>query len=87
MNKQKTLRLEDSSTDADLIHRVLIKGNLEFERLLIFTKEEYLRALNTFKPDIILCDHSLPYFKSYHALEILEDPNINTLYINHCKCI
>ena len=71
MTKLKILHLEDSSSDAELVHRVLKKGNFEFERLLVATKSEFLKALITFAPDIILGDHSLPSFNSHEALEIL----------------
>ncbi|MEJ7559297.1 MAG: PAS domain S-box protein [Pedobacter sp.] len=81
MDNLRILHLEDSCSDADLIHRVLKKGNLEFETLLIGTKKEYLRALITFGPDIILCDHSLPSFNSYEALEILKDSYLDVPFI------
>ena len=81
MDKLRILHLEDSSSDAELVHRVLKKGNLEFERLLIDTKTEFLKALVTFTPDIVLCDHSLPSFNSYEALEILEEADLNIPFI------
>jgi PAS domain S-box-containing protein len=81
MDKLRILHLEDSSSDAELVHRVLKKGNLEFERLLIDSKPEYLKALIAFAPDIVLCDHSLPSFNSYEALEILEEANLNIPFI------
>ncbi|MEJ7558461.1 MAG: PAS domain S-box protein [Pedobacter sp.] len=81
MHKLRILHLEDSSSDAELVQRVLKKGNLEFERLLIDTKTEYLKALSTFVPDIVLCDHSLPSFNSFEALEILEEAELNIPFI------
>jgi hypothetical protein len=54
MNKLRILHLEDSSSDAELVHRVLKKGNFEFERLLVDTKAGFVSALMVFEPDIIL---------------------------------
>lgn len=81
MTKLKILHLEDSSSDAELVHRVLKKGNFEFERLLVDTKPEFLKALTTFAPDIVLCDHALPSFNSHEALEISKDAKLNIPFI------
>jgi PAS domain S-box-containing protein len=68
--KFKVLHLEDIATDAELAARELRKSHINFEQLVIDTEEEYLDALLNFKPDIILCDHSLPAFNSVQALRI-----------------
>ncbi|HEY0053829.1 MAG TPA: PAS domain-containing protein [Pedobacter sp.] len=81
MKHLKILHLEDSSSDAELVLRVLKKTDFEFERLLICEKSQYLEAFKTFNPDIILCDHSLPSFNSYEALEILKESNVRIPFI------
>jgi CheY-like chemotaxis protein len=60
----RILHIEDVTSDAELIERTLRKSGIEFEKLLVETKEEYVRALHEFIPDIILSDHSLPAFNS-----------------------
>jgi PleD family two-component response regulator len=54
----KILMLEDNTTDAEIVQRMLLKGNLFFEFRLAIDKETYLEALDKFQPDIILSDHS-----------------------------
>ncbi len=66
----KILILEDSPVDAEMVQRQLIKGKLSCEFRLAINKETYLQALEDFRPDIILSDHSLPQFTSTDALTI-----------------
>lgn len=70
--KIKILHVEDLDTDAELVNRELKKANFDFERLWVSNKEQYKNALVEFKPDVILCDHSLPSFTSVDALKILQ---------------
>lgn len=71
--KIKILHVEDLDTDAELVNRELKKANFDFERLWVSNKEQYKNALVEFKPDVILCDHSLPSFTSVDALKILKE--------------
>jgi signal transduction histidine kinase len=66
----KILLLEDLAFDADLIQRQLKRDNLNFNAERVDTREEFLNALYTFKPDVILSDHALPQFNSLSALEL-----------------
>lgn len=68
----KILHIEDVRSDAVLIARSLKKAGLDFESLIVETKKEYIDALDSFGPDIILSDHLLPDFDSLQALEILQ---------------
>ncbi len=77
----KILHLEDVKSDAELVARTLKKNNIQFDQLIIDTKVEYLEALNDFSPDIILCDHSLPSFNSFEALQILKSRALNIPFI------
>jgi PAS domain S-box-containing protein len=79
MNKKlKILHLEDILSDAELISRVLKRGNIDFENLVVDTKEAYINALCEFNPDIVLSDHSLPSFDSHEALAILQEKGLKT---------
>ena len=64
------LHLEDQEDDADLIRRALRKGGIAFESVRVDTRDEFERALDARKPDIILSDHSMPQFNSVQALRI-----------------
>jgi CheY-like chemotaxis protein len=79
--KFKILHLEDVATDAELAARELRQNNLDFEHLIIDTEQEYLHALVNFKPDIILCDHSLPSFNSREALNIKRTQKLHIPFI------
>ena len=68
--KIKILMLEDNHDDVQLIERVLRKDNLNFERELVDTREEFDEAIRRFKPDVVLSDHGLPQFNSREALKI-----------------
>jgi signal transduction histidine kinase len=68
--KLKILILEDNPVDADLTIRALNRSDLNFECCHVENKADYLFALNNFKPNVILSDHSLPDFSSIDALPL-----------------
>jgi hypothetical protein len=51
------LMLEDVATDAELIERVLCKAGLQFRAMRVDTRESFTRALDEFRPDIVLSDY------------------------------
>ncbi|MCW3104109.1 MAG: hybrid sensor histidine kinase/response regulator [Bacteroidetes bacterium] len=69
----KILILEDNSGDAGLTLRALRSSGLQFEHRVADNKVDYIVALQTFQPDVILSDHSLPSFTSEEALPIAKD--------------
>jgi PAS domain S-box-containing protein len=77
----KILHLEDSAIDAELIRRELKKGNVLFETKVVETKDDFVKALSEFSPDIILSDHSLPSFNSLDALKIVREKGMKTPFI------
>ncbi|MDP8298841.1 MAG: PAS domain S-box protein, partial [Candidatus Tantalella remota] len=66
----KILILEDNPDDAEMVLRHMRKCFPEFESERVETKEDFIRAIRKFKPDLILADYELP---SYNAGEALED--------------
>ncbi len=80
----KILMLEDLEDDAWWMDRVLTKGKIAFTRIRVDSREEFINALNTFNPDIILSDHSLPLFNSIEALEIARErkPDVPFLIVS-----
>lgn len=66
----KILMLEDVEEDAWLVERALQKQDMVFTRMRVDTREEFTEALDSFMPDVILSDHSLPQFNSIEALGI-----------------
>src|SRR3569623_168040 len=81
MHSIKILHLEDIPSDAELVERTLKRSGIEFEKLLVDTRDEFTSALKEFKPDVILSDHSLPAFNSLEALKLLKDSGSNVPFI------
>lgn len=79
--KIRILHIEDVQSDTELVHRALVKGHVEFEKVVVDTKEGYINALNEFLPEIILSDHSLPSFNSHEALEIYHKMGLRIPFI------
>ena len=66
----KILLLEDSIADAELIKRTLNRENMHIDFHLAMDKKSFVQALETFSPDVVLSDHSLPQFNSADALKM-----------------
>lgn len=66
----KILILEDNKYDADLLQRELKKSGFRFISEIVQTHESYESVLDSFKPDIILSDYSLPSFDGLAAFHI-----------------
>lgn len=62
--------LEDVAEEAGMIERVLKKANLQFKSLRVDGPDEFVRALESFQPDVVLSDHALPQFNSIEALKL-----------------
>lgn len=81
METYKILHLEDVAFDAEMVARTLKRNNFLFEHLVLDKREEYVDAIHSFSPDIILCDHSLPSFNSFEALRIVKSFGLNIPFI------
>lgn len=68
MEPLKILLLEDSEMDAELVGRMIKKEGIHYISTRVDKREEFIAAIKTFSPDIILSDHSLPQFNSMEAL-------------------
>lgn len=79
--KLRILHVEDMLSDAELVHRALVKGHVEFDKIVVDTREEYIKALKEFSPEIILSDHALPSFSSHEALEIYHSMGLKIPFI------
>ena len=58
--KLHVLIVEDSEIDAELCERELKRSNLDFRTLRAWNLETFERALEEFRPDLILSDFSMP---------------------------
>ena len=77
----KILMLEDVEEDAGLLDRVLTKEKVRFTRLRVTSREDFIKALRDFEPNVILSDHALPQFNSVEALKITLEQKIDAPFI------
>jgi two-component system sensor histidine kinase NreB len=77
----KILLLEDSSTDAEIIQRLLKKENREYEFRLVMSQKDFILELDRFRPGIILSDNSLPQFNATEALKIVRQHSLTIPFI------
>lgn len=70
MSILKILVIEDSPTDCELVLREIRKSGIEFSEMVVETSDEFIHALENFKPDLILSDYALPEFDGMKALMI-----------------
>lgn len=73
--------LEDVLDDVGLIERTLRKQGIAFVSKRVDTEEDFTRALDTFKPEVILSDHALPQFNSLEALQICKRVGLDIPFI------
>lgn len=72
--KLRILILEDLQTDADLeIRELRTKAHIVFTSKKVDTREDFLKGLIEFQPDIILSDYILPEFTGMEALQIAKE--------------
>jgi len=77
----KILLLEDNVSDADLVIRQLAKSDLVFVSSIVDTRKMFEAALDSFAPDIILSDYSLPAFDAVSAFQIVQAKDLNIPFI------
>jgi signal transduction histidine kinase len=68
----RILIVEDKVTDFELAQREIRRAvdSCEFQR--VETRKEFLNALETFQPDVVLSDYKLPRFNGMEALKLLQ---------------
>src|SRR5215207_4382859 len=66
----RILIVEDKSEDADLAQSLLSKVLKEPEFRVVETSRDFLYQLETFQPDVIISDYTLPQFDGMNALKL-----------------
>ena len=71
----KILFAEDLHTDYELAVREIEKAGMSVEAFRVDTEEDFRRALEVLKPDIVISDYSMPLFDADEALKICQEFN------------
>ena len=66
----KVLILEDLSSDAELAERELKTVLNNYKTVVVDTEQDFIKALENVKPDLIISDYKLPTFDGMKALQI-----------------
>lgn len=66
----KILFVEDVLNDAELIWAEISRNKINFDKKLVETRKDYLDAIKSFEPDLIISDYSLPQFDGMSALKL-----------------
>jgi diguanylate cyclase (GGDEF)-like protein/PAS domain S-box-containing protein len=78
----RVLMLEDTAIDAELCESELRAGGLEFTAVRVQTRRTFENALETFAPDLIISDFSLPgAFDGLAALDIVRSRDTETPFV------
>src|SRR6266481_85235 len=79
----RVLMVEDVADDAALVERELRRAGISWATRRVDSERGFREALETFGPDIILTDHSLPTFGAADALRIalLEAPQTPVIIV------
>jgi two-component sensor histidine kinase/CheY-like chemotaxis protein len=79
----KILLVEDVPSDAELAGRVIRKAGIDFVFTRVETREEFLKSISAFKPDLILTDYRLPRFDGMSALKLAREiaPDVPVIII------
>lgn len=74
----KILILEDTPTDIELAEREIKKAVKSYLLKHVETREQYIDAIDEFKPDIVVSDFRLPNFDGLSALRLLTERSPST---------
>jgi diguanylate cyclase (GGDEF)-like protein len=66
----RVLFVDDDASAVQLARRELERDELTFTYRVVDNEAELRRELHEFKPDIVLCDYTIPGFSGPHALSI-----------------
>jgi PAS domain S-box-containing protein len=67
-NLYKILFVEDLPSDSELAVLELRKEGQRFKHMRVDTRDEFIKALNEFRPDIVISDYMMPSYTGMQAL-------------------
>lgn len=80
----RILMLEDSEADAGLIEWELRTAGMSFSSRRVDSEDAFVHALDTFKPDLIFSDNSLPGFDGATGLKLAQQrlPEVPVIFVS-----
>ncbi|MGQ0750729.1 MAG: PAS domain-containing protein, partial [Betaproteobacteria bacterium] len=80
----RLLIVEDVAIDAELALRELRRNGLACNALRVETEDRYVRALEEFAPQVVLCDFTLPRFDGMSALALARErqPELPLIFVS-----
>jgi two-component system cell cycle sensor histidine kinase/response regulator CckA len=83
LNPLRILILEDVPMDAELVEYELERASIPFLSRRVDSRDGFLRELDSFRPDVILSDYTLPRFDGMTALSLAREraPSIPFLIV------
>jgi len=80
----RILFVEDRPEDVELEERELRRQGLHIASLRVETYEDLIQALGEFKPDVVICDYSLPAMDGLAALRLVRDrlPEVPFIFVS-----
>ncbi len=80
----RVLFIEDRPEDAELEEKELRRQGLRITSLRVETREDLIRALGEFKPEVIICDYSLPGMDGLTALRLAREclPEVPFIFVS-----
>ena len=73
--------LEDLPSDSTLIKREVKKALGPCDFLVMDSREEFIRGLATFRPDLVLSDYCIPGFDWHSAFQLLRKLSVSIPFI------
>jgi PAS domain S-box-containing protein len=77
----RILFVEDVPSDAEIAAREIQKNGIQFTSARVDTKEAFIKALEEFRPDIIISDYSMPQFDGMQALKLVKEHSVFVPFI------
>jgi signal transduction histidine kinase len=77
----KILFLEDTSADVELMKHEIKKAGMNYVSEVVEKEADFLNALKTFDPDIVLSDYSLPSFDGIRAFKLFKEQKLMIPFI------
>jgi len=81
MSDLRILHLEDNPRDCEMIHAEMARGGISSQPVVVSRREDYVKALSSVSPDVILSDYLLPGINGLEALKLAQEHALDVPFI------